>query len=203
MLSDQGGASFLIYELDGVTSDRVRQILRSDGGATCVVDSIPMFHELRARLPFDGFIVGIQRAEDLEELKLSAEIEPLALLVPHGRGVRHFSVALPGARLVDRRLGDPDALRGWIGGAPAQALSDEGDVVRQAFAPFGLSERQLEVLRRALLGESGGQIAAGLFISELTVRNHLHAIYERIGVSGRRELMGRFVRGLIEADDSP
>jgi DNA-binding CsgD family transcriptional regulator len=43
-------------------------------------------------------------------------------------------------------------------------------------------------------------IAAKLFISELTVRNHLHAIYERVGVSGRRELLGRFVQGLIEGN---
>ena len=69
------------------------------------------------------------------------------------------------------------------------------------FGPFGLSERQLEVLGRALLGEGSGAIAGRLFISELTVRNHLHAIYTQVGVSGRRELNGRFVRGLIQAED--
>ena len=72
------------------------------------------------------------------------------------------------------------------------------DTVREAFLPFGLSERQLEVLGGALVGATSRQIAKQLFISELTVRNHLHAIYERVGVSGRRELLGRFVQGLIE-----
>ena len=70
--------------------------------------------------------------------------------------------------------------------------------MRRTFGPFGLSERQLEVLSRALLGETSAEVARKLFISELTVRNHLHAIYQRVGVSGRRELLGRFVQALIE-----
>ena len=45
---------------------------------------------------------------------------------------------------------------------------------------------------------TGPQIAARLYISEVTVRNHLHAIYERVGVSGRRELQGRLLRSLLE-----
>ena len=55
------------------------------------------------------------------------------------------------------------------------------------------------MLRRALLGDSAAEIAGRLYISELTVRNHLHAIYERVGVSGRRELQGRFLQTLLEA----
>jgi DNA-binding CsgD family transcriptional regulator len=70
--------------------------------------------------------------------------------------------------------------------------------VRETFEPFGLSERQLEVLRAALVGSRPREIGSQLFISELTVRNHLHAIYEKVGVSGRRELLGRFVSALLE-----
>jgi DNA-binding CsgD family transcriptional regulator len=55
------------------------------------------------------------------------------------------------------------------------------------------------VTELALLGESRREIAGRLYVTEMTVRNHLHAIYERVGVSGRRELVGRFVRGLLEA----
>ena len=76
-------------------------------------------------------------------------------------------------------------------------MSSESDLVRGSFEPFGLSERQLEVLRLALVGQTPAEIGSTLFISERTVRNHLHAIYERVGVSGRRELLGRFVRVLL------
>ncbi len=125
------------------------------------------------------------------------------LLAPlHGRGgAAHFRVALPNADILDRGLEDPNALRRVVRTVdPGEAEAKTPDVVRGAFEPFGLSERQLDVLGRALMGESGAEIAGKLFISELTVRNHLHAIYERVGVSGRRELLGRFVRGLIEAN---
>jgi DNA-binding NarL/FixJ family response regulator len=101
--------------------------------------------------------------------------------------------------LLDRRLTDPDALRRLLRPAGSAASSPpRPELVREAFAPFGLSERQLEVLERALLGETAPQIAARLYISEVTVRNHLHAIYERVGVSGRRELQGRLLRSLLE-----
>jgi DNA-binding CsgD family transcriptional regulator len=198
MSPNPGARTFLIYERDGVTCDRLRQLVRAEGGTSCAVDSIELFHELRARLTFDVFAVGVESPEELEELKLRSDIQPLILLIPPSARARstHYSVALPHALLVDRRLRDPDALRA-LGGPPAAPAAAAEDPVRRAFAPFGLSERQLEVLRRALLGESGAEIAARLFISELTVRNHLHAIYERVGVGGRRELMGRFLRALL------
>ena len=196
-----GHPAVLLYERDGVTCDRVRQLVRSEGGSSCAVDSAELFHALRQRLPFDLFVVGVERPADLDELKLAADVQPLVLLVPRaGRAAAtHYSVALPGAVLLERQLADPDALRRVLRPAtgPGQARKPS-DPVRQAFAPFGLSERQLEVLERALLGDTGPQIATRLYISEVTVRNHLHAIYERVGVSGRRELQGRLLRSLLE-----
>jgi DNA-binding CsgD family transcriptional regulator len=53
----------------------------------------------------------------------------------------------------------------------------------------GLSERQMEVLRRLLAGESVRATARELFLSESTVRNHLSAIYRRLGVHSREELL--------------
>jgi DNA-binding CsgD family transcriptional regulator len=196
-----GRPAVLVFERDGVTCDRLRQLVRAEGGATCAVDSPELFHALRQRLPFSLFVVGAERPADLEELKLSAELSPLALLVPRPTRstATHYGVALPGAVLVDRRLADPEALRRMLRPAgSAAAARPRPELVREAFAPFGLSERQLEVLERALLGETVPQIAARLYISEVTVRNHLHAIYERVGVSGRRELQGRLLRSLLE-----
>lgn len=196
-----GRPAVLVFERDGVTCDRVRQLVRAEGGASCAVDSADLFHALRQRLPFDLFVVGVERPSDLDELKLTADLRPLVLLVPRaGRNAAtHYGVAMPGAALLDRRLSDPDALRSALRPeGPPTASRRSSEPVREVFGPFGLSERQLEVLERALLGETAPQIAARLYISEVTVRNHLHAIYERVGVSGRRELQGRLLRSLLE-----
>ena len=51
----------------------------------------------------------------------------------------------------------------------------------------GLSRRQIEVLEELALGRSNDQIARNLFISTNTVKFHLRAIYERLGVHNRVE----------------
>ena len=182
--------------------ERARQMLRDEGFSTCGVDSFALFAELRGLTPFDLFVIGVHGLEELRDPVLD-ELDPLVVLVPRAgdAGASKFRVALPGAHLVDRELRDPDALRRVVATGPDPAAPrPTPDAIRETFLPFGLSERQLEVLSGALLGETSREIAAKLFISELTVRNHLHAIYERVGVSGRRQLLGRFVQGLIEAN---
>ncbi|MCP4006882.1 MAG: helix-turn-helix transcriptional regulator [bacterium] len=195
------GWTLLLYEQDGLVTDRLRQMAQAEGFQTCAVDNIDLFHALRAQFSFDLFAVGVRNPRDLDGLQSIMKIEPLVLLAPlRGKGgVTHYRVAIPGASILDRDLRDPDALRRVVRADGADTSSvGTPDPVRSAFELFGLSERQLDVLSCALMGESGSDIAQKLFISELTVRNHLHAIYERVGVSGRRELLGRFVQGLIE-----
>jgi two-component system, NarL family, response regulator DesR len=51
----------------------------------------------------------------------------------------------------------------------------------------GLSSRQLEVLEELAKGRSNEEIARRLFISTNTVKFHLRAIYERLGVHNRVE----------------
>ena len=51
----------------------------------------------------------------------------------------------------------------------------------------GLSARQLEVLEELAKGRSNDEIARRLFISTDTVKFHLRAIYERLGVHNRVE----------------
>ena len=189
----------LVYEPDGLVCERARQLLRAEGLETCAVDSPELFACARDELGFDVFIVGVRGPGELAALDLAEKPRPLVLLAPlHGADSTHYRVAVGDAVVVDRGLRDPDALRRALGLVPsAERPRPPDDPVRRTFEPFGLSERQLEVLRRALLGETSAAIARTLFISELTVRNHLHAIYSRVGVSGRRELLGRFVRALI------
>jgi two-component system, NarL family, nitrate/nitrite response regulator NarL len=52
-----------------------------------------------------------------------------------------------------------------------------------------LTMREVEVVRLLNAGLGNKQIANQLFISEGTVKRHLHDIYERLGVSGRLKLV--------------
>ena len=52
-----------------------------------------------------------------------------------------------------------------------------------------LSEREIEILRLALRGLPNPQIAQALHISPGTVRNHLCAIYDKLGVHSRHEAL--------------
>lgn len=54
-----------------------------------------------------------------------------------------------------------------------------------------LSPREREVLDAAVEGLSARDMARRLSLSEATVRGHLSAIYSKLGVSGRIELLAR------------
>lgn len=56
------------------------------------------------------------------------------------------------------------------------------------YAGYGFSERQLAVIDLVKEGKTNKQIAEQLFISENTVKYHLKAIYEKLGVKNRLEL---------------
>lgn len=50
-----------------------------------------------------------------------------------------------------------------------------------------LTEREIEVLKALSKGYSNQQIAEELYISQRTVQNHLHNIYNKLGINGRTE----------------
>ena len=64
-----------------------------------------------------------------------------------------------------------------------------------------LTARQWEVLSRLMSGERVPTIAAELFLSQSTVRNHLAAIFERFGVHSQAELIAMLASA--PTDDSP
>jgi len=69
--------------------------------------------------------------------------------------------------------------RGNDGGA--QPARDSG--------PDSLTEREREVMGAISRGHSNREIATALVISEKTVKNHIRAIYEKLGVARRSEAM--------------
>lgn len=50
-----------------------------------------------------------------------------------------------------------------------------------------LTDREIEVLKALAKGYSNQQIAEKLYISQRTVQNHLHNIYNKLGINGRTE----------------
>lgn len=58
-------------------------------------------------------------------------------------------------------------------------------------AAYGLSERERQVTRLAVLGLSTEEIGNRLDVSPLTVQDHLKAIFRKVGVHSRKELVAR------------
>ena len=56
---------------------------------------------------------------------------------------------------------------------------------------YGLTEREQDVTRLVLQGESTATIADRLFVSVHTVQQHLKSIFEKTGVHSRRDLVGK------------
>lgn len=66
--------------------------------------------------------------------------------------------------------------------------------------PVRLTERELEVLLLLGQGHTYGRIAGTLFISQSTVRNHVHNIRAKLDVENRDELL-RLARALAERSE--
>ena len=88
------------------------------------------------------------------------------------------------------------AARGEAALSPSVATRLLGQVRAPAKEP--LSQREFEVLEMVARGTTNREAAAGLFISEATVKTHLLHIYAKLGVSDRAAAVAEaFDRGLL------
>jgi DNA-binding NarL/FixJ family response regulator len=72
-----------------------------------------------------------------------------------------------------RRAPEPSALPASAGTAPS--------------LPDGLTAREVDVLQGIAAGKTNGEIAAELYISEVTVKSHINHLFAKIGARSRAE----------------
>ena len=95
--------------------------------------------------------------------------------------------------MLARVLGDDEgaALELEAAAATYRSLGAAPDLARLAAAPdasparYGLTKRELQVLRLVAAGDTNKAIAAALFLSERTVERHLSNMFTKLDLSTR------------------
>ena len=70
-------------------------------------------------------------------------------------------------------------------------LAKAADVAPLIVEAYELTQRELEVTRLVARGLGTSQIARALHLSPHAVRDHVKAVFEKVGVSSRGELVAR------------
>jgi DNA-binding CsgD family transcriptional regulator len=142
----------------------------------------------------------------LQELADGSSGEPIERRLPYivhavaakaRRAGRSNGAEAPARAQVRTRSGQWLALHGCLLGGEQNRISV---IVERAkphgLAPaiadaYGLTGREREVMQYLLQGFSTKQIASNLCISPYTVQEHFSAIFDKVGVRSRRELVGK------------
>ncbi|WP_233434164.1 helix-turn-helix transcriptional regulator [Nocardia yamanashiensis] len=89
-----------------------------------------------------------------------------------------------------RLQGSPGEQRISVIVRPAEAAT----TVPLLLSAHGLSPREVEVARLVLRGNSTRAISDTLHITAYTVQDHLKAVFDKVGVRSRRELVSRLLQ---------
>src|SRR5262245_57694089 len=168
----------------------------------------------------DVIVLDLQLAGELQGLDVARRIRdegmPVRILVLTARtddealfecvtaGVDGYLEKTSGVRVIAQALQRvASGERVFTSAQMRGAIAELGRRARQAREVSGaraiLSERELEVLQRAALGMTVGQIARRLGISPRTVETHLTNLYRKLGARNRVQAIARASElGLVE-----
>lgn len=89
-----------------------------------------------------------------------------------------------------------------ISGILLRRLSSLASQRQSATKELALTEREAQILRMLVVGRSNLEIATELCIAVHTVKNHVHSLLAKLGVSTRAQAAA-LARTMLYADDSP
>jgi len=127
---------------------------------------------------------------------------PASVLAVAGRALRSLQTADTAGEVAVARVRSETGQWMILHGAPlvrdgarrVAVIVERADPDRLApllMAAYELTEREKDVTRLVLQGETTSSAAAALFISPQTVQQHLKSIFDKTGVRSRRELVGK------------
>ena len=153
----------------------------------------------------DGAVVAITPASErwLSTLIAAAPAEGDLPAVVNSVAYRALLAARGGApegarARVPTSVGTWLAIHGSVVGDPAEGRvavilepARAPEIAPLIVAAYGLTAREREVTQLVLHGLSTAEIAGQLHLSEYTVQDHLKAIFEKVGVRSRRDLVAQ------------
>jgi DNA-binding CsgD family transcriptional regulator len=140
-----------------------------------------------AERPYQGELPQVVTAVAARLQQLERDADVPADLMPRAR-VRSRAgrwLVAHASRLADSGAG----ARGRI--AVILEAAQPAEVAPLLLAAYALTPRETELAALVLAGRSTDAIAAALVVSPFTVQQHLKAIFEKLGVRSRRELVAR------------
>jgi len=145
-------------------------------------------------LIIDQDMPAMDGVDALKQLRAAGDHTPVVLLATANNSKLMEALAFQVEGIVSKES-DPERLihcvrevhagRRWLDAKvnEAAAVASDGDALDT------LTRRQIDVARAAVSGLSNKQLAQRLGVSEGTIKNHLHAIYGRLRLEGRRALL--------------
>ena len=151
----------------------------------------PRLQELTALVEGDLALAYAAHANALEA-RDAAGLEAVSVAFERCGAILLAAEASADAAAAWRQEGEPRRATASERRSTTLAAACEGartpGLVTSASARAALTPRELEIARLAATGLGDKQIAARLYLSHRTVENKLHAVYAKLGVSGRSEL---------------
>jgi two-component system nitrate/nitrite response regulator NarL len=201
----------VIADEQPIFRDGLRRLLETVPGLQVVGEAsgdeqaVAMIRDLETDILLLGLPASGPFQLDALEQMLAAGIHVRTILLAGPKSVDTFEVIAAAAQLsaqgVVPKDSPPEALfesidavmagRNWVGGESVSNVAASVrklETMRRRDRAFGLTRRELEILRAVVGSETNKTIAQRLSISENTVKRHLTQIFNKVGVSNRIEL---------------